>query len=115
MKTTNVKDIRDYFILAEVEYCFDNNYGRCDEVIGNEYNSLNESYQAYSRYSVEELINEFGSDIIEVLITPWYISDDYKTALVGFITNCKTASTEDKEKALTLVNAIIEDNHSRNS
>lgn len=107
--------IRDYFILAEVEYCFDNNYDRFDEVIGNEYNCLYESYRAYSKYSVEELIYDFGDDIVEAIITPWYISDDYKTELIGFITNCKTASAEDKEKAVALVNAIIEDNHKRNS
>ena len=114
MKTKSVEDIRDYFILAEVEYCFDNNYGRCDEVIHNEYDSLNKSYQAFSKYSIEELIEVFGDDIVETLITPWYISDNYKAELFGFITNCKTASDEDKRKGLDLVSAIIENNHTRN-
>ena len=115
MEITDVKDVKDYFILAEVEYCFDNNYDRFDEVIGNEFNSFNESYKAFSQYSIKDLLYEFDSDIIDSIVTPWYITDDYSTELIGFITNCKTASDEDKEKAIALVNTIIEDNHKRNS
>lgn len=115
MKFKDVNDLRDYFILSEVEYCFDNNYSRCEEVIGHEYDCLNESYEAYSKYEIDELIREFGEDIIEIIVTPYRISDTYKNELIGFITECKTATVGDKEKAISLVNTIVKENHRRNA
>lgn len=106
MQKIDFESVRKILILNEIEYCFDVYYPRHDEVRNNEYSSLKREYDFIMNSTNEELIEYFGMDLIEHCHKGIGGIKFQKKDSQSFIDTCMTATDEDKENALKLLNSI---------